>query len=159
MIEQKGISLAGQTSAGQTSPRYSLLFNIIFFKIFIYTWFGTFYLKSNVWGHAQTASPFFIIFIPLPLTYTKHSMIFSPIIDTYYMPKNSGSYIQQVVECIKVYSTMMQCAFSGFFLGEPPSVFPVKATKKHQLNSSVVWSHITYMPSICSCRLLSNQIT
>ena len=65
--------------------------------------------------------------------------------------QNSGSYIQQVVECIKVYSTMMQCAFSGFFLGEPPSVFPVKATKKHQLNSSVVWSHITYMPSICSC--------
>ena len=87
---------------------------------------------------------FFIIFIPLPLTYTKHSMIFSPIIDTYYMPKNSGSYIQQVVECIKVYSTMMQCAFSGFFLGEPPSVFPVKATKKHQLNSSVLRRHHIY---------------
>ena len=35
-----------------------------FFLIFIYTWFGTFYLKSNVWGHAQTASPFFHNFYP-----------------------------------------------------------------------------------------------
>ena len=42
-IEQKGISLAGQTSAGQTGLRYSLLFNIPFFPIFTYTWFGTKY--------------------------------------------------------------------------------------------------------------------
>ena len=128
-----------------------------FFLIFIYTWFGTFYLKSNVWGHAQTASPFFHNFYPsAPNVYKTFYDIFSHNRHILYA-QNSGSYIQQVVECIKVYSTMMQCAFSGFFLGEPPSVFPVKATKKHQLNSSVVWSHITYMPSIC--RLLSNQIT
>ena len=47
-IEQKGILLARQTSAGQTSPRYSLLFNIplymiwhilyIFFKIKEFLW-------------------------------------------------------------------------------------------------------------------------
>ena len=36
-IEQKGISSAGQTSASQTGPRYSLLFNIpFFFNIHLY---------------------------------------------------------------------------------------------------------------------------
>ena len=35
--------MAGQTSAGQTGLRYSLLFNIPFFPIFTYTWFGTKY--------------------------------------------------------------------------------------------------------------------
>ena len=72
------------------------------------------------------------------------------------MPKTSGSYSQQVVECI---STMMQCAFSGFFLGEPPSVFPVKATKKHQLNSSVLRRHHIYNILEYYYRLLPNQIT
>ena len=129
-------------------------------SLFIYSFIHDLALfKSNVWGHAQTASPFFHNFYPsAPNVYKTFYDIFFHNRHILYA-QNSGSYIQQVVECIKVYSTMMQCAFSGFFLGEPPSVFPVKATKKHQLNSSVVWSHITYMPSICSCRLLSNQIT
>ena len=31
-VEQKGISSAGKTSAGETSQRYYLLFNILFFQ-------------------------------------------------------------------------------------------------------------------------------